>query len=747
MTDDGRAVKALTTRYADAAALWPRNLLPKVVNGALKHVWLDNDHVGYGDVVVNVLTGERRAATAADNIPPVQPSPPGIEEGEPPPALSSSPDGSWSIGQDQGNLTIVVDGSVVFRTSHGSLLDGYGIYYGNWKAGFIPRSRYDGPVAPFEAHWAPDSSRVIVPRVDQRHVTPYPFLESAPLDGAFRPKVHLPRMPLTGEEPPRLTWHVFDRSGDRVELDLPEDLLYLHQDMTPLRSIAFSSDARRAFIVAHGDNMQSGHLLDVDLHSGASRVVVSEQRFPRMELNVSSYRPPNVHVVGDLDKVIWFSQRDGWGHLYLYDAEGQLVNQITSGTWTVRDVLRCTKDWIYFTGSGRDLTNPYLRSLYRIRYDGSGLTLLSPEDADCELDADGGIVTGEKASSDFLSPEEDRVVYRCSTVSTPPTTVVRSAEDGRLLQTLEMADVSALDGYRPPEQFVTKAADGSTDIFGVMYLPMDFDPRNQYPVVVQQYASPLCAATPRNYLDALRGAPSFASAAALAALGTVVISLDARGTPGRDAAFAEHGYGALNVVGLDDHVAAIQQLGEQHAWLDTSRVAICGGSYGGYVTLRAMIEYPEVFTVGLSIVPMALPHLMYNDYHWEAYHGAPSYDGSKRRPHDRAVPDNYDAVNALSQVDRIRGHLLISVGELDENCPPGNIMPFVRAAQELNKNVDLLFVPGASHQTLLRSRYVNRRHLDFLSQHLLGETPPTDPDLTAMAQVPEPTTRKAPSPW
>jgi dipeptidyl aminopeptidase/acylaminoacyl peptidase len=736
---------SMAERYAQAAALWPRTLLAKVVHGRIEHVWLDDVHVGYDGVVVNVATGKRRPATKADGVPTAPPVGPALEEGEPPPALLNAPDGSWSIRQEDGNLTIVADGAVIHRTTDGSPLDGYGVYPGNWKAASIPRSRYDGAVPPFEVHWAPDSSRVLVPRVDQRHVAPYPFLETAPLDGRFRPVVHAPRFPLTGEAPPTLTWYCFDRDGRSVVLDLPEDLLFLHQDLTPLRLVTFSSDGTHAYVVAHGAGMRSGHLLDVDLESGSCRTVVTESRHPRMELNVTSYRPPNARVIGDLQNIVWFSQRDGWGHLYLYDSEGRLLHQITSGDWTVRDVLRCTDEWIYFTGSGH-LSNPYLRSLFRVRYDGSELTQLSPEDADCELDPSGGIVMGS-TSSDFLSPQGDLVLYRSSTVNTPPVTVVRSAKDGTLVRVLEEADVSALTDYRPPTEFVTKAADGTTDIHGVLYLPADFDPSSSYPVIVQQYASPLMAATPRNYLDALRGAPSLASSAALAALGAAVLTLDARGTTGRDAAFAEHGYGQLNIIGLDDHVAAIEQLGQRYAWMDTSRVAICGGSYGGYTSIRAMIEFPEVFTVGLSIIPMAVPHLLYADYHWEAYHGEPRYGDSTRSPGENVRPDNYDAVNAIEQVDRIQGRLLVSVGELDENCPPGNIMPFIRAAIDLDKDVDLMYVPGASHQTLLRSRYVNRRHLDFLTQHLLGETPPERPDLSAIPQPPEPRTRKTPSPW
>ncbi|MHB8509226.1 MAG: S9 family peptidase [Candidatus Dormibacteria bacterium] len=746
----------LAARYAKAAALWPTKLTPLISNAAPLVSWLDDTHVIYrsqvGAVVVDVVSGGRRTATAdeASSLPEPWPMGSTIGEGEPPSALVMSPDRRWGLGQVAGNLILVSDNVSTPLTTDGSPLDGYGIYSGNWRAGFIPRSRHDGDLPPCEAHWAPDSSRVIVPRIDMTRVDPYPLLETAPLDGTFRPKVHLPRFPLTGEETPAISWHAFEvASGARVPLALPEGLLVLHQDLTALRKISFSSDCTHAYVVAHGADMRSGLLLDVDLRSGASTVVISETRHPRMDLSTSSYRPPNVFVLGDLERVVWFSQRDGWGHLYLYSGSGELLNQITSGDWTVRDVVCCADEWLYFTGSGRDQASPYLRSLYRVRYDGSSLTLLSPGEGDCEVDPTEGLLLGQPGAGDFLSPAGDLVVVRSSTVGTPPITVVRSSLDGSLLSVLETADAAAVEnlGYRPPTEFVAKAADGSTDIHGLIYLPADFDPSLKYPILVRQYASPLTAATPRTYIGAISGAPGIGGPGAFAALGLVCLTLDARGTTGRSTAFADHGYGALNLIGLDDYVAAIEQLAADHQWVDASRIAIMGVSYGGFAVLRAMLEYPTVFTVGLCDAPMAVPHLMYPDYHWEAYHGRPSYDGSARRTHSTAVPDNFDAVNALAQVDRLQGHLLITVGELDENCPLGNVMPFVAAAIERDKDVELLFVPGSSHYTIHRTRYVARRHLDYLVQHLLGLTPPDSPDLSTLEQLPEPAIRKVPSPW
>ncbi|HEX9889993.1 MAG TPA: prolyl oligopeptidase family serine peptidase [Nitriliruptorales bacterium] len=760
-------------RYHRAVRLLPTSVLPLLLNASPPRGWLDDRHLvcriaadasdreddGEQVLVLDVTSGQTRRATpdeaaAAPQAPPKRKD---LHEADPPSPVVASPDGRWGIGQRDGNLELhdLADehAEPAKLTTDGSPLDGYGIYYGNWKAGFVARSRAPQPLPPMGVTWAPDSARVIVPRIDQSNIEPYPFLETARHDGSARPKLHLAPFPFVGEELPTIDWYAFDVGArTSVRIELPDGLLFLHQDLTALRTITFSSDGTHAYVVAHGDHMDSAHLFDVDLTDGSVREVVAEHHHPRTDLNTTSYMPPNVAVVGDLDQVIWFSQRDGWGHLYRYDGRtGELINAITSGDWLVRDLIAVDveRQRIVFTGSGREPGNPYLRRLYRVGFDGSDLTRLSPEDGDCEAMPGGEDILGRASVGGVVSPDGAHVTYTVSTVDSPPVTVVRRSQDASLVATLTEADQSALEqaGYVAPREFVATAADGLTDLYGLLYLPTDFDEDQRYPVLVVQYASPLMAATPRNYASAVQGPPGLLSPAALAQLGCVCLVLDARGTTSRSRDFAEAGYGRLNVIGLDDHAAAIEQLGDLHAWMDTSRVGIVGGSYGGFTTIRAMIEFPEVFTVGIADAPLAIPHAIYPDYHWYSFHGVPTYDGQLTRPTDDAVPDNYLALDARAQVERIDGHLLVVVGELDENCPPSGVMPFVLAAYEADKDVDLLYVPNANHYTFGRTRYVIRRHLDFLTRHLVGEEVPEGVTLDGFEQFPEPAIRTSPNVW
>ena len=668
-----------------------------------------------------------------------------LGEVEPAHGPSRSPDGQWLLSQRDGNLWLAAAGAEPQQiTTDGSPDDGYAIYHGNYKAGFVPRSRNEAKGQPAGVVWAPDSSRVIVWRIDQRHVEPYPYLETAPQDGSFRPKLHLPRMPLTGEAPPTIRWFCLDIATRwLVPLHLPEDQLHLHQDWEAVRKWMWSADCRRVRAVMFGAHQKSAYLLDIDLADGHARIVLSEQDEPRVELNTTSYSPVAVELIGDLDQVIWYSHRSGWGHLYRYDGgTGALLNAITQGDWLVRDLIDVHPQTgrILFTASGREGGNPYLRSLYRVNPDGSELRRLTPAGVDADINPGLSAIAKTKDFAGHLSPDRRYLAYTRSTVSQPPQTCLLNLEDGTE-RVIEQADVSALleSGYVPPEEFVTLAADGETEIHGLLYRPLGLAPGAPAPLLVSQYASPLMAACPRGYLGAALGFAQWVSPAACAALGCAVIVLDARGTTGRNRAFATAGQGKLHLIGLDDYVAAIRQLGERHAWLDTSRVGIQGGSYGGYAAIRAMIEFPEVFTVGLAGVPFVSVHAMYPDYHWTGWHGVPDYgEGSALRPHPKARPINYENMDATKQVERIQGSLLMLAGELDENCPLPPIMQFYAAAVEADAPVELVVLPNRSHATVGRTRYTYRRIMDHFCRHLLGQEPPKDFRFTVLPQIPEP---------
>lgn len=659
-----------------------------------------------------------------------------------------SPDGKWLLSQRDGNLWLAAAGGEAQQiTTDGSPDDGYAISHGNFRAGFVPRSRNDANGQPAGLEWAPDSSKVIVWRVDQRHVQPYPYLETAPQDGTYRPKLHLPRMPLTGEAPPTIRWLCLDLATRKLTpLQLPEDQLHLHQDWEAVRKWMWNADCSHVWAVMFGAYHKAAYLLDIDLKTGASRVVVSERDEPRVELNTTLYSQVAVAVIGDLEQVVWYSHRSGWGHLDLYDGKtGKLLHAITQGEWLVRDLIDVHPQTrrVLFTAQGREGGNPYLRSLYSVNLDGSDLKRLTPAGVDADINPGLSAISKTKDFAGHLSPDRKYLSYTRSTVTQPPQTCVLDLASGSE-RVIEEADISALlaAGYVPPEEFVTLAADGKTEIHGLLYRPHHLPAGAKAPVMVAQYASPLMAATPRGYLMAAMGFGQTIAPAANAALGYAVIYLDARGTTGRSRAFATAGQERLNLIGLDDYAAAIRQLGERHEWLDTTRVGIQGGSYGGFTAIRAMIEFPQVFTAAIANAPMSSVHHMYPDIHWTGWHGKPDYgNGSDLRPDATAKPQNYTNMDATAQVERIKGPLLIIAGELDENCPLPPIMQFYAAAMEADAPVELMVLPNRNHYTLARTRHTYRRVMDWFCRHLLQQEPPKDFRFTVLPQTAEPEDR------
>jgi dipeptidyl-peptidase-4 len=643
-----------------------------------------------------------------------------------------APDGRSGVSTRDGNLWVsnALSGDAKVLTTDGMPDAGYGIWPDGWSANFVSRQPAPKEAAPLEARWAPDSRTVLVPFVDQRRVAIYPFIESAPAD-RFRPRVFPIRIPLVGEHTAVFEWSLIDvATGATRHVDLPYAiLLSLQQDMTAFREISWSADSKHLYLVAHGDNMESAYVFDVEVATGNARTVLEEHLAPRTDLNSTSYNPVNVRVVRDGRELIWFSQRDGWGHLYRYDMRtGKQVNRITGGAWLVRDIIDIdeSRGVIYFTGAGREPGNPYFRYLYRVNFDGTNLKLLSPEPADHLLLPHKPFVLSLDGITAYapVSPSGRYVVYNYSRIEQPTKFVIRRVADAGLVAEVETADATRLyaAGWRPPTSFTVKAADG-TDLWGVMYQPSDFDARRRYPIIDAQYASPLTAVVPHNFYQAYRGKQPLAPSS-YAELGFIVISVDARGTTYRSEKFLQAGYGALNRIGLDDHIATIRSLAATRPYLDTERVGIVGHSYGGFAALRAMLEFPDFFKVGISSAAMMDTEGMYADYHWSAFQGRAHYsDGSEWRPTPSEVAANWKHLSASAQVHQLKGKLLLQMGELDENVPPGQILQFVDSLIKDNKDFELIYMPSRDHQ-FIGDGYVMRRDWDFMVRNLQGREPP-----------------------
>lgn len=570
---------------------------------------------------------------------------------------------------------------------------------------FVTHTRNAIPRPPIVA-WAPDSRRILTHRLDERGVEQVSLWAT----GTGRGEVYTWRYPLPGDSiVPRFELFVFDPgTADRVKIDLPPmDMVDVTccgpmQD-TVWKAVRWSPDGGEIFIT----RMERGHrtveLLVADPVSGNARTVLRESARTWIELNPGSSTVPNWRPVAGGDQVVWYSQRDGWGHLYRYDvATGELLNRITGGAWAVNELLHIAEEapgrgWVYFTATGREEgRDPYFRHLYRARLDGSRIELLTPDDADHDV---------------ALSPSGRWIVDTRSTRTTEPLTVLRAA-DGREVLALEQADFSALlaSGWRWPVPFTVKARDGVTDLYGLLYLPADYDPAGSYPVIDYIYPGPQVGPIGFRQADPAPGGDPHA----LAELGFFVFTIDAMGTPYRSKAFHDAYFGDLADNGLPDHVTAIRQLAQQYPAMDLDRVGIFGHSGGGFSSTRAILRYPEFFKVAVS---RAGNHDNRSfGYYWgEKYHGL--------LEEMRESGDSYDAQANQNMADRMAGKLLLMYGTLDDRVHPNADLLLIDELIDANIDFELIVLPNRNHG-FGSEPYVIRRTWDHLVRHLHGVEPP-----------------------
>jgi dipeptidyl aminopeptidase/acylaminoacyl peptidase len=443
------------------------------------------------------------------------------------------------------------------------------------------------------------------------------------------------------------------------------------------------------------------------------------------EANPYMYHLPLFAVLPASREAIWFSQRDGWGHLYLYDLDtGLMKNSITVGQLAISDILRVDRDKrevFFLAGSAEDGHNPYWRKIYRASLDGGEQTLLTPEPADHDVAAPRPaffdlIFNRGAAAAEPISPDGRYFIDHMSTVCEPPEVVLRESETGRVVAVLERTDVSALlaAGYRAPEEFCVKAADGVTDIWGVITLP-DTEPNEMVPVVDIMYAGHQVSFAPRGWVGRELEFKTAAPSASLAALGMASVVLDGRGTPGRDKLFRQWTHGHPETArGLEDHVAAIQHLAEAYPQLDLDRVGVTGESFGGYYCVRATLLFPDFFKAAVSSVGVHVPEKMPKGT-W-SWHVGPDIDRTSA---------TYQALSNLPLVDRLKGKLMLVYGDLDENATPDHTLALIDALIQAGKRFDAKVFPGQNHYHVTDYRTIVTVW-DFLVEHLLGEEVPLD---------------------
>lgn len=551
--------------------------------------------------------------------------------------------------------------------------------------------------------WSPDSKKLLVVRMDQRRVGLMPYVSYT----SQRPRLFTQPYALPGDSiVPTPHYYVVDvaaKTSTKVELPVRFNTASIGGS---LRDSTWTSSSDKAYISGLARASKAAYLVEVDAATGKGTLIARDTGKTYVEL--ASPRDPESWYVLKTGEVVWWSERDGYGHLWLLGKDGSVKRQITSGTWqvgAVQHVDEATRT-VWFTARGRDANQlVYNTHLYRVGLDGGAMQWLTPDTLNHDI---------------TMSPSGRFVVDRASTIAAAPVTVLREAATGRVLRTLEKADVSQLvaQGWKRAVPFTVKARDGLTDIHGVMYLPSKLDSTRQYPIISHIYPGPQVGSV---------GAWSFKSSGepfSLAELGFVVVQIDHLGTPGRSKAFHDNYYGNFTDNGLPDHIAAIKQLGSRHAFIDLTRVGIFGHSGGGFASTDAMLRYPEFFSVAVSGAGNH-DNRSYNIY-W-----AEKYQGLLKRDSTRRGEDNFTASANKTYSANLRGKLLLMHGDMDDNVHPAMTIQLVDELIKANRDFDLIMAPNRAHG--LNEAYFIRRRWDYFVQHLAQAIPPVNYKLTPAA--------------
>ncbi len=614
----------------------------------------------------------------------------------------ASPDGRWVAFVRDENLWVRDrrNGTEVQLSDDGAPDHGYAVHPEGCCTVITDRRR--GRELRPVLTWSPDSRRIATHRLDERAVEHLHILETA----VGRPKLHSYRYALPGDSViPRFELYIFDlESRTKVRVDVESQMMDFgaFAEDSIWRTVQWGQGGGRLFFTHTERDRKTVSLRVADATTGATRTILEERSPTLVELNLSIRGRPNWRTVNRDREVIWFSERDGWGHLYLHDIEsGELKGQITSGPWVVVDLLLVDEPnrWIYFTAVGREPDRDiYFRHLYRVRSNGGGLQLLTAENADHDV---------------RVSPSGRTFVDTYARRDTVPVTVLRDLE-GRVLQTIETGDIRRLleAGWRPPRHFVVKARDGVTDVYGLLYLPTAFSADSSYPLIDYIYPGPQVGPIGwRGFDPDPRGHPH-----ALAELGFIVVQIDAMGTPFRSKAFHDRWYGDMGDNGIIDHVEAIKQLAARHPQIDLSRVGIFGHSGGGFSSTDAILRFPDFFKVAVSSAGN-------HDNRGYFYAWGERYQGQLQRREDGS--DNYDSQANQNLAGALQGKLLLMYGTLDDNVHPNATLLVIDELIKKGKDFDLIVLPNRNH-SYSSEPYVVRRTWDYFVRHLRGLEPPRE---------------------
>ena len=709
---DAQQARQLTAAdYARAERFLRANVLPLVSGIGVQPAWLGGDRFWYRS---NTATGSQlivvdpsrtlrsscspdtgRCDAAVDDREASRARAEFARTGGRGRAESVSPDGKRAAFIRANNLWVrdVATGRETRLTTDGVKDFGYATNNAGWI-------RSDDPVLV----WSPDSRKIATFQQDDRPLGEMYLVSTR----AGHPELQAWKYPLPGDSAISMIHRVIIEVDARrvVRLQMPADphrsTLCDHvvcRGDNDWADVEWYPDGSHVAFVSTSRDHKREVLRVADAATGAIRNVLEETVATQFE---SGNGVVNWHALPASNEVIWFSERDDWGQLYLYDlATGRLKSKITSGEGNVAQVLRTDEKnrTLYFVGNARERgRDPYFRHFYKIGMDGKGLTLLSPEDADHDI---------------TLAPSGRYFVDTYSRPDVPQISVLREL-NGKTVLTLEKADISRLlaTGWKPPMRITVKARDGKTDLYGLMYSPTTLDSSSAvFPIINHIYPGPQTGSVGSRSFSPARG-----DAQALAELGFVVVEIDGMGTPWRSKSFHDAYYGRMGDNTLPDQVAGMKELARRYRWIDINRAGIYGHSGGGFAAADAMFRYPDFFKVGISEAGNH-DNRVYEDDWGERYQGL-----LVRGPNGS---DNYAAEANQSLAKNLKGKLLLAHGTMDDNVPQNNTLLVVDALISANKDFDLLLLPNRRHG-FGNEAYMVRRRWDYFVKNLLGVEPPKE---------------------
>ena len=572
-----------------------------------------------------------------------------------------SPDGKSQVYLKDNNLWVKLNGEERALTTNGDST----YYYSAWGS-FSADGRYYATVRikPAPKHYV------------------Y-YVESSPKD-RLEPVLHKQEYAKPGDSLNYRVPVIVEMATGRV-IEPSTDLFKSQYQVTAPR---WDADNEHVTFEFNERGHKTYRVLELSAKTGLVRTLIEEKNDKYINYN----RQRRIDLQ-DGKRIVWTSERDGRNHIYLYDRQkGQLIRQVTKGEYYVRGIQHVDEKAgiIYFSACGMNKgEDPYLIHYYKIGLNGKGLVCLTPEEG-----------------NHSVTYTEDMVylIDTYSTVTTPPVTVLRSGKDGKILRTLETADITALEavGWKAPEVFVAKGRDGKTDMWGLIQRPSNFDPNKKYPIIEYIYSGPGDQYVPKSFTPWLYYLQNMAE------LGFIVVQVDAMTTSYRTREFEEVCYKNLKDGGLPDRIAWIKAAAEKYPYMDIDRVGIYGCSAGGQNALAAVLWHGDFYKAAYAACGChdnRMDKIWWNEQ-WMSY----------------PIDSSYVECSNVENAYRLERPLMLVVGELDDNVDPASTMQVVNALEKAGKDFELVVIPGAHHT--MGESYGDHKRYDFFVRHLLGVDPP-----------------------